>query len=70
VYIAAGRYRSRFRIRRPTLSALTVARARIAPFVYRMLNPVAIAPGSVFVVPRCQRLLWRARIERFVYCSL
>jgi hypothetical protein len=34
------------------------------------LEPVAIAPGSAFVVPRCQRLLWRASLERFAYCSL
>jgi hypothetical protein len=33
-------------------------------------TPVAIAPGSVFVVPRSQRVVWRARIVRFVYRRL
>jgi hypothetical protein len=41
------------------VSAYCGARAH-STFVYRRLNPVAIAPGSVFVDPRCQRLLSRA----------
>jgi hypothetical protein len=61
--LAAGRYRSRFRICRPTLPNTLLTPRPHCGLCIAGWQPVAIAPGSVFVEPRCRTLcLRRARI--------